>query len=120
MLHVAKYLGDDTTSAKDVERELQDLLDLAQPGWRDVLVERRFLPNLIVVNALATADTGGLKGRPDVATDVEGVYLAGDWVGGEGWLVDASLASAKGAATAALAASAASEATRTPIEAGTG
>ncbi len=102
MLHVAKYLGDDTTAPKDVERELEDLLDLAQPGWRDVLVERRFLPNLIVVNRLATAGMGGLKGRPGVATDIKGVYLAGDWVGGEGWLVDASLASAKRAASAAL------------------
>ncbi|MCH7697682.1 MAG: NAD(P)/FAD-dependent oxidoreductase [Chloroflexi bacterium] len=102
MLHVAKYLGDDTTGAKDVERELEGFLDLAQPGWRDVLVEHRFLPNLIVVNALATAGTGGLRGRPDVATDVKGVHLAGDWVGGEGWLVDASLASAKRAASAAL------------------
>ncbi len=107
MLHVAKYLGDDTTGAKDVERELEGLLDLAQPGWRDVLVERRFLPNLVVVNALATAGTDGLKGRPGVPTEVEGVYLAGDWVGGGGWLVDASLASAKAAAAAALAASAA-------------
>ncbi len=103
MLHVAKYLGDDTTGAEDVERELEGLLDLAQPGWRDVLVEHRFLPDLTVVNALATAGTGGLRGRPDVATDVAGVYLAGDWVGGEGWLVDASLASAKRAASAALA-----------------
>lgn len=102
MLHVAKYLGDDTTGAKDVERELEGFLDLAQPGWRNVLVEHRFLPDLTVVNALATAGTGGLRGRPDVATDVKGVYLAGDWVGGEGWLVDASLASAKRAASAAL------------------
>lgn len=102
MIYVAKYLGDDNTDAKQVQRELEDLLDLAQPGWRDVLVERRFLPNLTVVNALATADKGGLSGRPSVETDIHSVYLAGDWVGGEGWLVDASLASAKLAASAAL------------------
>ena len=78
------------------------MLDLAQPGWRDVVVERRFLPNLIAVNALATAQDGGLEGRPDIATSVPGVYLAGDWVGSEGWLADAGLASAKRAAAAAL------------------
>ncbi len=102
MLHVAKYLGDDASSAEEVEHELEALLDLAQPGWRDLLVERRFLPNLTVVNALATAEDGGLEGRPDIATAMPGVYLAGDWAGSEGWLADASLASAKRAANAAL------------------
>ncbi len=102
MIHVAKYLGDDTSAAMEVERELEGLLDLAQPGWREVLVERRFLPDLTVVNALATAETGGLSGRPDPVTDIQGVYLAGDWVGGVGWLADASLASAKRAASATL------------------
>ena len=67
-----------------------------------MLVERRFLPNLIAVNALVKAEDGGLEARPDPVTDVAGVYLAGDWVGSEGWLADASLASAKRAATAAL------------------
>jgi phytoene dehydrogenase-like protein len=101
-LHAAKYLGDDNSAAKHVERELEALLDLAQPGWRDVCVEKRFLPNLTVVNALATAEQGGLPGRTPVATDIEGVFLAGDWIGPEGWLVDGSLASAKAAAQAAL------------------
>ena len=102
MLHVAKYLGNGASSAEEVEQELEALLDLAQPGWRDVVVERRFLPNLIAVNALATAQDGGLEGRPEVAAAMPGVYLAGDWVGSEGWLADAGLASAKRAAAAAL------------------
>ena len=102
MLHVAKYLGHDASSAEEVEQELEALLDLAQPGWRDVVVERRFLPNLIAVNALSTAQDGGLEGRPDIATAMPGVYLTGDWVGSEGWLADAGLASAKRAAAAAL------------------
>jgi phytoene dehydrogenase-like protein len=116
MLHVAKYLGDDASSAKDVEQELEALLDLAQPGWRDVVVERRFLPNLTVVNALATAEDAGLGGRPDIATAMPGVYLAGDWVGAEGWLADAGLASAKRAATACAGAL---ESATTPARAGT-
>jgi predicted NAD/FAD-dependent oxidoreductase len=32
----------------------------------------------------------------------EGLYLAGDWVGPEGWLVDAALCSGAAAAAAAL------------------
>ena len=77
MLHVAKYLGDDASSADEVERELEALLDLAQPGWRDVLVERRFLPNLIAVNALVKADDGGLAARPSPATAHAGGSPAG-------------------------------------------
>ncbi|HEU4538221.1 MAG TPA: hypothetical protein VFS00_29065, partial [Polyangiaceae bacterium] len=51
-------------------------------------------------NDLVAAARGGYAGRPDVAdTDVEGVFLAGDWVGPTGMLLDAALASAKRAAS---------------------
>ena len=104
MVHVMQYLPPEGCDPPAAERELEALMDLAQPGWRDLVVERRFLPNLVVVNDLATAERGGLPGRPDVAVpDAEGVYLAGDWVGPEGWLSDASLASAERAAAAAVA-----------------
>ena len=108
MIHVAKYLGTDRGPEKrsDPEAaqiELEALLDLAQPGWRKVVAERRFLPNLTVVNALAAAEQGGLAGRPgpEIA-GAPGLYIAGDWVGPDGWLVDASLASARSAATAII------------------
>ena len=65
-------------------------------GWRDVIVERRFLPRMAVVSALATAVDGGLSGRPDVAVpETPGLFLAGDWVGPDGWLADSSLASGR-------------------------
>jgi predicted NAD/FAD-dependent oxidoreductase len=32
----------------------------------------------------------------------EGLYLAGDWIGPEGWLVDAAISSGAAAAAAAL------------------
>lgn len=98
-IHVAKYLAPDDSDAKRHERELEACLDLVQPGWRDELVERRYLPNMVVVGATATAEHGGIAGRP--GPDVPGIehlYAAGDWVGPEGWLSDASLASAKRAA----------------------
>lgn len=98
-IHVAKYLGADDGDAKATERELEALLDLIQPGWRDVIVERRFLPNMIVSHALVTAAAGGVAGRPGpVVPDVPNLYVVGDWVGPEGQLADASLASAKQAA----------------------
>ena len=80
------------------ERELESLLDLMQPGWRDVLVHRRFLPAMIVSNALVTP---GLT-RPSPATRIGGLYIAGDWVGEEGLLSDAALLSARAAANAII------------------
>jgi phytoene dehydrogenase-like protein len=99
-IHVARYLGD--ASGLDphaVEAELEGLLDLMQPGWRQELVARRFEPHLTVSNALATAAEGGTEGRPGPAVpEVPGLYIVGDWVGPEGMLADAGLASARRAA----------------------
>ena len=84
---------------REDERDLEELLDAAQPGWRDVLVRRQYLPRIEAVGALPVAAEGGFAGRPD--TEVPGItnlYLAGDWVGPEGFLVDASMASARRAA----------------------
>ena len=107
MIHVSKYLpsdeDDEELDPKLVERELEELLDLAQPGWRNVLVERRFVPKMVVVSALTTAAQGGLTGRPgSEVVGIRNLYLAGDWVGPEGWLSDASRLSAKRAAEAIL------------------
>ncbi|MGA9767683.1 MAG: FAD-dependent oxidoreductase [Blastocatellia bacterium] len=96
LIHVAKYLapeGEDSNEA--IERELEGLLDLLQPGWRAALAVRRFLPDLIVANSTPLARH--VRPGPKVS-DVPGLFVAGDWVGQEGMLVDASLASAKQAA----------------------
>lgn len=100
VIHVAKYLN--TTARTDLkadEQELEGMLDLMQPGWREVVGERRFLPSMIVSHAVVTAAAGGCAGRPGPAVPgVRNLYVAGDWVGSEGLLADASLASAKRAA----------------------
>ena len=88
-----------TSAAIDDEQELESLLDQMQPGWREVLVHRRFLPSITVTNSLVTPETN----RPSPVTGVRGLYIAGDWVGDEGMLSDAALASAQGAAKAILA-----------------
>jgi phytoene dehydrogenase-like protein len=100
VIHAAKYFGagpDDDPLA--VERELEETLDIMQPGWRNAVVAKRFLPMVTVSNALVTAAQGGVTGRPRPGVPgIEGLYVAGDWVGPEGMLVDASMASAKLAA----------------------
>lgn len=104
LVHVAKYL--DPATAPDPRRDLAELerfADLLQPGWRDHVVHRRFLPHVTVTHALVTARGGGLPGRPGPAVDgAPGLYVAGDWVGGEGMLADASFASARRAAELCL------------------
>ncbi len=100
VVHVAKYLRpDDHSLAKDDERELEEFVDKVQPGWRNEMIEKRFLPHMVVYNAIPTAAQGGMAGR--IGPDVPGfanLYLAGDWVGPEGLLLDAVLASARRAA----------------------
>ncbi len=97
LLHLVKYGAGDATAD---ERALEALLDEMQPGWREVLVHRRFLPSMIVSNALVRPTSP----RPSPITNIRGLYIAGDWVGDEGLLSDAALASAKAAAKAILAA----------------
>ncbi len=91
MVHVAKYLGGAEETAD--EAELEGVLDVLQPGWREHVVTKRFLPGLTVMNALPTKS---LEKRPGPRVEhVRGLYVVGDWVGREGMLVDASLASAE-------------------------
>jgi phytoene dehydrogenase-like protein len=92
LIHVARYGGGEAA-------ELEALLDDMQPGWREVTVHRRFLPSMVVSNSASTAGVV----RPAVRTPIEGVHLAGDWVGDEGMLSDAALASARAASKAILA-----------------
>jgi phytoene dehydrogenase-like protein len=99
-----RYGGRAGEPAAAVERQLTRFLDALQPGWRASVVRQRFLPDLVVAHALPEAALGGTRGRPGPCVpDVPGLYVAGDWVGPEGLLADASLASARAAARAILA-----------------
>lgn len=98
-LHVARYLrpGDGSTAVERATLEAD--LERLQPGWRGHLVFARFLPKLVVSHAAVLADQGGLRARPRVdALGIDGLTLAGDWVGPTGALLDAALASAEAAA----------------------
>lgn len=93
MVQVAKYLG--AADAEASEQELEEVLERLQPGWREHVVTRRFLPGLTVMNALPMKGKG-LAGRPGPRVGhVRGLYVVGDSVGPEGMLADASLASAE-------------------------
>jgi phytoene dehydrogenase-like protein len=100
LVSTMKYLS--PTESADPSRdeaELEAWLDRLQPGWREVVLERRWLPAMITSNALPAADRGGSRGRPGPRVpDAPGAFVVGDWVGAEGMLLDAALASAERAA----------------------
>jgi phytoene dehydrogenase-like protein len=102
VIHAAKYLTmSEAGHRPDVaRRELELALDLVQPGWQSAVVHERFLPDMVVSNALTTT---AVRPQPAVP-EVPGLFLAGDWVGSEGLLADASLASARSAGRAVLSA----------------
>jgi phytoene dehydrogenase-like protein len=96
LVHVARYLRD---GERAEEHELERILDELQPGWREAVVHKRWLPQMVVSNAIVRPGAP----RPTPVTPIKGLYVAGDWVGGEGLLSDAALSSARSAARAILA-----------------
>jgi phytoene dehydrogenase-like protein len=99
VIHLLKYLSGDEHDHDSDRRQLEDLLDLMQPGWRAETAGERFLPRITVSHALVRAGDGGIAGRPGPAVPgLPNLSVIGDWVGSEGMLADASLASARRAA----------------------
>jgi len=100
-VHVAKYLApDDALDAAATQRELEDMMDLIQSGWRDLVRQRRFLPRLTVAHHVPLAEAGGGRAPVEVA-GFANLFIAGDWVGDEAMLADASMASGRAAGTLA-------------------
>ena len=102
VVHVARYLSDgDSTAPKEAHDELTSFAARAGIDAQHV-VDLRYLHRMTTVSAVAVAEHGGLRGRPSVDDSGEpGVFLAGDWVGPHGHLLDAVMASAEAAAARA-------------------
>jgi phytoene dehydrogenase-like protein len=110
LVHVLRYLGSAEQGGEADERELEGLLDLMQPGWRDEVVTRRFMPDLTVVGALSSVAWEQRDGpRGPAVPETDGLFVAGDWVTPEGMLADRSLASGARAGREAAASTAAAD-----------
>jgi predicted NAD/FAD-dependent oxidoreductase len=90
------------TNAEDDRLSLEG--HVARLGVEATDIEtRRFQARLVVAGGIPVATGGGLSGRPRVTDSGQpGVYIAGDWVGTEGLLADAAIASGHQAAREAL------------------
>lgn len=91
VVHVIKY----TNANENSERELEDFVEKIQPGWKEYVVYKRYLPRMTVSNGLVLANQS--KRPSPKVKQIPGFYIAGDWVG-DGMLVDASFQSARKAA----------------------
>jgi phytoene dehydrogenase-like protein len=102
VMHVMRYLAPGEHVDHDtMSRELSEHARCAGVEPSDI-VESRRLNRMVVSTAMPTAARGGLPGRPSAAdTGLDGAWMAGDWVGAVGHLLDASVASAENAALAA-------------------
>ncbi|MBD0379524.1 phytoene desaturase family protein [Paenibacillus sedimenti] len=100
VLHVMKYNDNNSDNdSKADEKQLIQLLDLLQPGWEQEVVAKRYLPKMLVAHDSRTIRHNGAGPAPSpVVPEVRGLFVAGDWVGNEGRLADAAMASAKLAA----------------------
>lgn len=101
LLSAAMYLPvGEEPAAEQARATLEGALDRFQPGWRDERITERFLPSLTVTEGIPQ----WRQPRPaEDAPWVPGIYLAGDWVGSEGFLAEAALVSARRAAGLAAA-----------------
>lgn len=104
---VASYLAPGAEPDRSAMQAFADRARIAA----DCIVAERYLHRMTTVTAIATAQHGGLAGRPraEVASR-PGTFVVGDWVGPNGHLADAVLASARQAAQLAI-----SHLSRTPV-----
>ncbi len=94
-----QYLGPGDQPDTDA---IRDFVRHAGVRDDDIVFERK-LHRMQAVSAIATADSGGLSGRPSHRdTGIKNVFIAGDWVGPQGHLADAAIASGRAAAQSAL------------------
>jgi phytoene dehydrogenase-like protein len=109
VIHVMKLDASSSKSdRKSDEQELEALLDLMQPGWRNQVVARRFLPKITVAHGIpCVSQSGAIAFGPAQGAiarlsprvpEIENLYVVGDWLGGNGFLADAALSSARQAA----------------------
>ncbi|MFC0331239.1 phytoene desaturase family protein [Paenibacillus sepulcri] len=92
VISMIKYQGQETCPEKDLQ-ELEQALELIQPGWRDELIVRQYLPKITVCHDFMHMKRQENPGP--AVQEIKGLYVAGEWASHGELLVDAATASAK-------------------------
>ncbi|SFD73967.1 Phytoene dehydrogenase-related protein [Paenibacillus catalpae] len=92
VISLIKYQGKETDSDKDLH-ELEGVLDLMQPGWREELIVKQYLPKITVCHDFMHMKR--LENPGPAVPEIQGLYVAGEWASHGEVLVDAATASAK-------------------------
>jgi phytoene dehydrogenase-like protein len=92
VISVIKYQGDKKNPENDLY-DLEQTLDLVQPGWRDELVVKQYLPHITVCHDFLHMRRQHQPGP--AVPEISGLYVAGEWTSHGELLVDAATASAK-------------------------
>jgi len=102
LIHIGRYLADGESASRASFDELERFADQIQPGWREVEATRQHLAGIVVANDHPQAARGGFAGRPPIeVAEHRHLFIAGDWVGPEGFIADAAAASGAAAGRAA-------------------
>ncbi len=103
LVHAMRYLEPgEKPDRGQLIAELEEFIDLTQPGWRDHERARQFLPAMPVICSIPLAARGGMNRRPGVVVqNAEGLFISGDWVGSVGLLADAAAVTGRSAGEAA-------------------
>jgi hypothetical protein len=97
MAHLVRYLGPEEAPNVETFQDLERLADRLLPEWRSHEARRQRLVGMTVSHELPRWQNRGRRAEVAVA-DAPGLFLAGDWLGDEGMLADAAVASARVAA----------------------
>lgn len=97
VLHVLKYhRPEDSIDRAANQQELEQFLDLLQPGWQNLVLSKRFLPDVIINQRLPRVGENDWLRKSQ--TTIPGLYVAGDWTSPDFLLADGAVSSGKRAA----------------------
>ncbi|TFB21334.1 NAD(P)/FAD-dependent oxidoreductase [Filobacillus milosensis] len=101
ILHVLKYhYPNEKVDSRKVKKELEEFLDRIQPGWRELVIASRCLPNITVNHRLPKVEEESKLTSPETA--ISNLYIAGDWASPLAILSEGAVHSGKKAAMAML------------------
>lgn len=100
VFQMIKFQGQESNAQED-RRQLEQAMDLVQPGWRREAVTEQYLPRMTVVHDFPHMKR--VENPGPAVPEIKGLYVAGDWASHGEYLAGGAAASAKRASLHILA-----------------